>query len=83
LVAVIAGIRARYGPSFNGLAAGLIVDCCGYDAAFAASAGVALLALLVLGHALPETGRRGAARAGVRAMDRGSNVGAWARLTSG
>jgi len=46
------------GASLSGLATGVIVDHFGYDAAFATSAGVALLALAVLGLALPETGRR-------------------------
>jgi len=51
------------GASLSGLAAGLIVDHFGYDAAFATSAGVALSALAVLGLALPETGRRSETRA--------------------
>jgi MFS family permease len=46
------------GASLSGLSAGLIVDHFGYDAAFATSAGAALVALAVLGLALPETGRR-------------------------
>ena len=50
------------GASLSGLAAGLIVDRFGYDAAFATSAGVALLALAVLSLSLPETDRRGATR---------------------
>ena len=44
------------GASLSGLAAGLIVDHFGYGAAFATSAGVALLALTVLGFAMSETG---------------------------
>jgi sugar phosphate permease len=51
------------GASLSGLAAGLIVDHFGYDAAFGTSAGVALLALAVLGLALPETGPRSETRA--------------------
>jgi MFS family permease len=47
------------GASLSGLAAGLIVDRFGYDAAFATSAAVALLALAVLGLALPDHGRCG------------------------
>ncbi len=43
------------GASLSGLAAGLIVDHYGYDAAFATSAGIAFLALVVLGLAMPET----------------------------
>jgi len=43
------------GASLSGLAAGLIVDHFGYDAAFVTSAGIALLALVVLGLAMPET----------------------------
>jgi MFS family permease len=50
------------GASLSGLAAGLIVDHSGYDAAFATSAGVALLALAVLGLGVPETCRRSDAR---------------------
>lgn len=50
------------GASLSGLAAGLIVDHFGYDAAFATSAAVALLALAVLGLGVPETFRRGEAR---------------------
>jgi MFS family permease len=46
------------GASLSGLTAGLIVDHFGYNPAFATSAGVAMLALAVLGLALPETGRR-------------------------
>ena len=51
------------GASLSGLAAGLIVDRFGYDAAFATSAAVALLGLAVLGFALPETGPRSETRA--------------------
>jgi MFS family permease len=51
------------GASLSGLAAGVIVDRFGYDAAFATSAAVALSALAVLGFALPETGPRGETRA--------------------
>jgi MFS family permease len=47
------------GASLSGLAAGLIVDRFGYDAAFATSAAIAFVALAVLGLALPETGARG------------------------
>lgn len=43
------------GASSSGLAAGLIVDHFGYDAAFLTAAGVALAALAVLGFGLPET----------------------------
>ncbi|ACB96567.1 MFS transporter [Beijerinckia indica] len=45
------------GASLSGLAAGLVVDHFGYNAAFACSAGASLVALAVLGLALPETGR--------------------------
>ena len=51
------------GASLSGLAAGMIVDHFGYDAAFATSAAVALSALAVLGFALPETGPRSETRA--------------------
>ena len=51
------------GASLSGLAAGLIVDRFGYDAAFATSAAVALSALALLGFALPETGPRSETRA--------------------
>ncbi len=51
------------GASLSGLAAGLIVDRFGYDAAFATSAAAALSALAVLGFALPETGPRSETRA--------------------
>jgi MFS family permease len=51
------------GASLSGLAAGLIVDRFGYDAAFATSAAVVLSALAVLGFALPETGPRSETRA--------------------
>src|SRR5207237_2063820 len=57
-VATLQGI----GASLSGLAAGLIVDHFGYDAAFATSAGMASLALAVLGLGVPETCRRGDAR---------------------
>ena len=50
------------GASLSGLVASLIVDHFGYDAAFATSAGVASLALAVLGLGVPETCRRGDAR---------------------
>ncbi len=50
------------GASLSGLAAGLIVDHFGYDAAFLTSAGVAALALTVLSLGVPETCRRGDAR---------------------
>jgi len=50
------------GASLSGLAAGLIVDHFGYNAAFAISAGASLMALAVLGLALPETGRRNEAQ---------------------
>ena len=53
------------GVSLSGLAAGLIVDHFGYDAAFATSAAIAFAALAVLGLALPETGSRGRAGATV------------------
>jgi MFS family permease len=43
------------GASLSGVATGLIADRFGYDAAFAASTGVALSALAVLGAALRET----------------------------
>jgi MFS family permease len=43
------------GASLSGLEAGLIVDHFSYNAAFATSAAVALVALAVLGLALPET----------------------------
>ena len=46
-----------FGASLSGLAAGLVVDHFGYDAAFIVSAAGALLALIVLGLALPETAR--------------------------
>jgi Major Facilitator Superfamily len=44
------------GASLSGLAARVIVDHFGYDAAFMTSAGIALFALAVLGLAMPETG---------------------------
>jgi MFS family permease len=44
------------GASTSGLAAGLIVDHLGYNAAFLIAAGVATAALLVLVAAMPETG---------------------------
>jgi predicted MFS family arabinose efflux permease len=47
------------GASLSGLAAGLIVDRFGYDAAFATSAAIAFLAFAVLTLALPETASRG------------------------
>jgi MFS family permease len=50
------------GASLSGLAAGLAVDHFGYDAAFAMSAGMASLALAVLGFGVSETCRRGDAR---------------------
>ena len=43
------------GASLSGLAAGLIVDRFGYDAAFLSAAGVAVAALCVLAAGLPET----------------------------
>ncbi len=46
------------GALLSGLEAGLIVDHFGYNAAFAISAGASLMALAVLGLALPETGGR-------------------------
>ncbi len=48
------------GASLSGLAAGLVVDHFGCDAAFVIAAAVAFLALAVLGLAMPET--RGGAR---------------------
>ena len=50
------------GASLSGLAAGLIIDHFGYNAAFAVSAGASLMALAVLGLTLPETGRRNEAQ---------------------
>ncbi len=45
------------GASLSGLAAGLIVDRFGYDVAFLTSAGAAIVALIALALALPETAR--------------------------
>jgi len=56
-IATVQGI----GASLSGLAAGLIVDRLGYDAAFLAAAGAAATALAVFALAMPETaGRTGA-----------------------
>ncbi len=48
------------GASLSGLAAGLVVDHSGHDAAFVIAAAIAFLVLAVLGLAVPET--RGGAR---------------------
>ena len=56
-IATVQGI----GASLSGLAAGLIVDRLGYDAAFLVAAGAAATALAVFALAMPETaGRTGA-----------------------
>jgi MFS family permease len=56
-VATVQGI----GASTSGLAAGLMVDHFGYNAAFLTAAGVAALALIVLATWMPENGRQDAA----------------------
>jgi MFS family permease len=53
-VATVQGI----GASLSGLVAGVIVDHAGYSAAFRVLGGIALVALVVLLLAMPETGPR-------------------------
>ncbi len=54
-IATVLGI----GASLSGLAAGVIVDHCGYNAAFLAAGGTAFVALLVFALRMPETAERG------------------------